>query len=145
MSIGYIRCQYIDPISKQECETWYPHEDEEIYCPLHRAKEVVHIPKTVTVIPEGEITELNGFMAEANELTIPQIAEHIKELEARIKLIERERRGYSIVKRNKEDALTDEERNELRLQSSGYNVTPHLSKSKKKSPEEKAKSRKEGW
>lgn len=153
MSRPYAKCQFIDTLTNIECESWYPSEDGQIFCPMHRSeslvpeKQEVHIPRTVTVMGENHIQALNTEVARCLTMSIPELADHIRNIEEQIKELERNRRAANIAKRNLEDRLTDEEREALRADPNRYKSGKEISSEPKpkRSPEEKAKSRKEGF
>lgn len=153
MSKSYSKCQYIDKDSTLECENWYTTEDGQTLCPEHREmiaarKEAIHIPRTVTVMGDDHINKLNEEVSKCLQMSIPDLVEHIKSIEDRIKELERDRRAANIAKRNLEDRLTEEEREQLRSDPNRYksgNDLERKPRSQPKSPEEKAKNRKEGF
>lgn len=82
-------------------------------------------------------------------MSIQEIIEHIISIEAKIKELESDRRAANIAKRNLEDRLSEEDRTALRENSRSYKVpadpdSPPKTKPKK-TPEEKAQNRKEGF
>lgn len=152
MPKSYSKCQFIDTLTTIECDSWYATEENQIFCPLHRSesllpedKKEVHIPRTVTVMNGDHIQALNAKVAECLQMSIPELADHIRSIEDRIKELERDRRAANIAKRNLEDRLTDEERAALKADPNRYKSGDQVSTKAKKSPEEKAKSRKEGF
>lgn len=157
MPKSYSKCQFIDTLTSMECDSWYVSEENQCFCPLHRTealipediaeKKEVHIPRTVTVMNGDHIQALNAKVAECLTMSIPDLAEHIRSIEDKIKELERDRRAANIAKRNLEDRLTDEERAALREDPNRYKSGSEIERAAKpkKSPEEKAKSRKEGF
>lgn len=170
MAGEFTKCLYVDPNTTIECDTWYPYEDGQKFCLEHRhlakvgfdsqgghlagyqiddkSKEVNHIPRTVTVISSSNIQRLNDKIAVCLKMSIPEIVAHIQSIEEKIKELEHDRRAANIAKRNLEDHLSEEERSALRETSRGYKVSPDETEKQpkvKKSPEEKAKTRKEGF
>lgn len=154
MSNESTRCQFIDPISHIECEVWYQYEDGQKFCPNHRisglsdkTKEVNHIPRTVTVISSEDIQKMNAKISECMKMSIPELVQHINDIDDQLRQLERDKRAANTAKRNLEEKLTDEERQILREQSTSYGRGPFEPKPKqpKKSPEEKAANRKEGF
>ena len=148
MANEFARCQYIDPSSQIECESWYPYDGIK-FCHHHRengqSKEGIHIPRTVKVISDDQLQELNTKVLEFEQKTIPELADHIRNIEDQIRLLERDRRAANMAKRNLEDKLTDEERASLREQSANYHVLEDRPVRRKVSNEEKASKRKEGF
>lgn len=152
MAGEFTKCLYVDPTSQLECDVWYPYEEKQTFCPNHRQigeQEVTnHIPRTVTVISSSNIQRLNDKIAVCLKMSIPEIVAHIQSIEEKIKELEHDRRAANIAKRNLEDRLSEEDRAALRETSRGYKV-PENGEEKapkvKKSPEEKAKTRKEGF
>lgn len=144
------RCQYIDPDTHLTCDVWYPFSEHPTLCGLHRPADLTkevhipHIPKTVSVMNGDSLKKLNDKVAECLQMSIPELAEHIRSIEDRIRELEHDRRAANIAKRNLEDKLTEEERDALREESASYKVREYQPKPKK-SPEEKAKNRKEGF
>ena len=146
MPESYVKCQYIDSNSTLECENWYASDEDEQFCPNHRPKkEVNHIPRTVTVMSDDHLNKLNEKVSQCLQMSIPELVSHIKEIEDRIKDLERDRRAANIAKRNLEDKLSDEERAALREDTTKYRPSGATEPKVKKSPEEKAKSRKQGF
>ena len=147
-----IKCKFIDPVSHATCEVWYDYDPDQKFCAAHRSTvntlEIVpHIPRTVRVMPENEVNDLNAAKARCLQMPLDKLVEHIRYIEDRIKELEREKRAAMMAKRDLEDQLTDEERAALRKQSNGFVVDSpvNIKKSTRKSGEEKAKSRKEGF
>lgn len=145
MATGFTRCQFID--GNTECDTWFPYIDGKIYCDLHAGKqEVITISRTAKAATEEGISLLNQDMEFCAAMTIPELVAHVQGIEEQIRGLERMRRAAGIVKREKESKLSEAERNALRAESAGYSVPQReVHPSKRKSPEEKAKNRKEGF
>ena len=149
MPKSYAKCQFIDPNSTLECENWYDSSEDIQFCPNHRSRtEVTHIPRTVHVMSNDHINKLNEKVAQYLQMSVPEIADHIREIEDRIRELERDRRAAHIAKRNLEEHLSEEERQILREDHTKYksgDETRHKPQQVKKSPEEKASKRKEGF
>lgn len=147
MPKGYMRCQFVS--GSEECDIWYPADDGGKYCKGHAdmlkaanngnaANIPVHIPRTVSVIPTDQLNYLNDKKNELITLGINGLVDHIKNIEAEIKNLERDRRAANMAKRELEEKLTEAERNALRLDKTDYKLPPREPK-KVKSNEEKAK------
>lgn len=140
------KCQFIDKATRIECENWYDFDHEQTFCPEHRqVKEVVHIPRTVKVISSEEIKSYNEQVASFLQMPIPEIADHIRNIEERLKSLERERRAANFAKRTLEENLSETERESVRAESQAYTPREPKPRISKKSPEERAKNRKEGF
>lgn len=154
------RCQFIDPISHQECDNWYPYEDGQKFCDIHRyadnspsrelsnkTKEVNHIPRTVTVISSEEIQKMNSKIADCMKMSLPELLAHVRGIDEQLRELERDKRAAMTARRNLEERLTEEERAKIREESLSFGRGNHEPKPKviKKSPEEKAKGRNEGF
>ena len=143
------RCQFIDKITRIECDNWYPFEEGQSFCPLHRLQEPKReVPiqhRTVTTINGDHLASLNQKISECLQMSIPEIADHIRAIELRIQELERDRRAANIAKRNLEDRLTEEERAALRESDKDKSYRKAPAQKPKKTPEEKAKTKKEGF
>lgn len=154
------RCQFIDPISHNECDNWYPFEEGQKFCPSHRQlatlvgddltnkiKEVNHIPRTVTVISSEEIQKMNSKIADCMKMSLPELLAHVRGIDEQLRELERDKRAAMTARRNLEERLTEEERAKIREESLSFGRGNHEPRPRpnKKSPEEKAKGRNEGF
>lgn len=150
MPTPFTRCQFISQHTQTECDNWYPYEEGQRFCPNHRLQNLNredNNTKPVSALSNDRIQQLNDKVAQYQELSIPEIVEHIRNIESKIKELEFDRRAATIAKRNLEDRLTEEERANLREASKSYGKVEEISAKPKKikSLEEKAKNRKEGF
>lgn len=150
-----IRCQFIDPATKTECETWYPFEPGEKFCNMHRVQDIVekdrlaqktanhnNATRTTLIVARENIAKMNEHLQICEKMPIQDLVLHIQDIESQIKNLERDLRAANLAKRNLEDRLTDEERAALRKSSRDYKVQDNGAEKRsytKKSPEEKAK------
>ena len=138
MPRSYKQCEYRAE-DETECLEFYESSEDPKFCKLHRAADLMtptnqHIPRTVRVIP---IENLNEHLSKFSALSIPEIVNHILAIEDQIKSLERERRAANMAKRQKEDLLTESERQALRQDQTDWKKPEPVHK-KAKSPEQKA-------
>lgn len=155
MSNESTRCQFIDKVTHMECEKWYPFDPEQKYCEHHRqmadqdiTARPPHIPRTVHVMNGAYLSDLNAKVLACQEMTIPELEEHIKSIEDQVRSLERDKRAAMMAKKCLEDRMTEEERTALREKSGAYAIRPRLDSgriSRKRDPEEKASNRKSTW
>ena len=136
MSQESARCQYIDKAHNLECELWYPYEEGQRYCNMHRS--------TTLVVLEQHVIEQEEYRKAAYMLTIPQIEEHIKKVKEAIKALEREARQYLSVMKDKKDNENDVERAQRLADTKGYRGIESKPKSQGMSQEERVAKAKPG-
>ena len=112
MSSESARCQYKDMDRNIECELWYPYEEGQRYCNMHRS--------TTLIVLEKHVVEQEEYRKAAYMLTIPQIEAHLKEIKESIKALERESRQYLSVMKDKKDKENDVERAQRLADTKGY-------------------------
>jgi DNA-binding MarR family transcriptional regulator len=93
---------------------------------------------------QEQIDMLNSEITDCLQLSRQDLVEHIRNLEAQLKTIERSRRAANMAKRIKDESLTEEERLARAAESENYLVEPKAPRHPRKSPEEIAKNRKPG-
>lgn len=150
MSNESARCQFVDLTTHMECEKWYQYEEGQKFCEYHRNIQSIpdkeaDISKT-TIFNGDYIQDHNRRVESCLNMSLPEIALHIKGIEEKIKDLERDRRAATTAKRILEDQLSEEERAALREESNGFKVEtrgrPKKYDKPTKSPEEKAAGRK---
>jgi hypothetical protein len=102
----------------------------------------MHIPRTVRTTSYEEIRQLNLEVSVLEDkfkaMTRSERAQWIRDLENKIKELERTRRAATRASRNLDDLLSDEERDNLHTESRSYVPREPKPKYNKKTPEEKA-------
>lgn len=108
--IPFRRCSYLDSQGLQ-CEKWFPAEGSDKLCDLHSG---VIRPNGTDVNKVKYIDLVNVTRAACHLMTIDTLDEHIAGLEKELEDLKTKLYASTASRREKLDALTEEERKELR-------------------------------
>lgn len=167
MSNETAKCQYVDKEHGIICEAWYPFQLGEKYCEEHRiidqqnkdfqlvqqAQHSIHAVNNVTRIGKSGKAFAPDYVDRVNDtvnkwmtFSIPELAEHLQNMDVQLQEIEFQRRTARMAKHRLEEQLTEEERADIRNSPDniGHRKEPSIRKPKK-TKEEKAAQRKEGF